>query len=54
MTNNLKHHEGEASKCVYLGFPNWTVEFHVQVDSSSISIGAILAQPIEGKLDHII
>jgi hypothetical protein len=35
-----------------LVFPDWTKEFHVHVDASSIALGAILAQPGEGDIDH--
>jgi hypothetical protein len=35
-----------------LVFPNWSKEFHVHVDSSSIALGAALAQPGEGDIDH--
>ena len=28
-----------------LVFPDWTKEFHVHVDASSIALGAALAQP---------
>jgi hypothetical protein len=33
-------------------FPNWENEFHVHVDASSISLGAILSQPGDGAMDH--
>jgi len=33
-------------------FPYWKKEFHVHVDASSIALGAIIAQPIEGDIDH--
>jgi hypothetical protein len=33
---------------------NWTIESHVPVDASGIVLGAILAQPKEGKLDHLV
>jgi hypothetical protein len=33
-------------------FPNWDKEFHVHVDASGISLGAILAQPGYGAMDH--
>jgi hypothetical protein len=33
-------------------FPNWENEFHVHVDAPCISLGAILAQPREGAMDH--
>jgi hypothetical protein len=33
-------------------FPNWENEFHVHVDASGIALGAILAQPGDGAMDH--
>jgi hypothetical protein len=33
-------------------FPNWKIEFHVHVDASSITLGAILVQPREENMDH--
>jgi hypothetical protein len=35
-----------------LVFPNWGKTFHVHVDSSTMTLGAILVQPGEGDLDH--
>jgi hypothetical protein len=35
-----------------LSFPDWTKEFHVHVDASSIALGVVLAQPGEGDIDH--
>lgn len=35
-----------------LVFPDWTKEFHVHVDAESIALGAVLAQPGEGDIDH--
>jgi hypothetical protein len=35
-----------------LVFPVWGKTFHVHVDASTIALGAILAQPRVGDLDH--
>jgi hypothetical protein len=35
-----------------LVFLDWTKEFHVHVDASSISLGVVLAQPGEGDIDY--
>ena len=35
-----------------LVFPDWTKEFHVHVDASSIALGIVLAQSGEGNIDH--
>ena len=35
-----------------LSFPDWTKEFHVHVDASSIALEVVLAQPGEGDIDH--
>jgi hypothetical protein len=35
-----------------LVFPNWTKEFHVHVDASSIDLGYVLAHPGGGDIDH--
>jgi hypothetical protein len=35
-----------------LVFPNWSKEFHVHVDASSIALGVVLAQPRHGDIDH--
>jgi hypothetical protein len=35
-----------------LVFPDWSKEFHVHVDSSSIALGAMLAQPRVGDIDQ--
>jgi hypothetical protein len=35
-----------------LVFLDWSKEFHVHVDVSSISLGIVLAQPNEGYIDH--
>jgi len=35
-----------------LTYSDWKVEFHVHIDASGIALGAVLAQPGEGNLDH--
>jgi hypothetical protein len=35
-----------------LVFPYWENTFHVHVDASTITLGAIMAQPGAGELDH--
>jgi hypothetical protein len=37
-----------------LVFPNWRKKFYVHVDASSIALGAVLAQPREGYIDHLL
>jgi hypothetical protein len=33
-------------------FPNWSKEFHVHVDASSIALGVVFAQPVARDIDH--
>jgi hypothetical protein len=35
-----------------LVFPNWEKTFHVHIDTSTITLGAIMAQPGARDLDH--
>jgi hypothetical protein len=42
----------KLSTAPILIFPNWEIEFHVHVDASGITRGAILVQPGEGNMDH--
>jgi hypothetical protein len=35
-----------------LVFPYWEKTFHVHVDALSMALGAIMAQPRAGELDH--
>ena len=35
-----------------LVFPDWSKEFHVHVDVSSITLGEVLAQNGEGDIDN--
>jgi hypothetical protein len=35
-----------------LVFPDWSKEFHVHVDASSIALLEMLTQPGEGYIDH--
>ena len=35
-----------------LVFPDWSKEFHVHVNASSIALGVVLAQPGAGDIDH--
>jgi hypothetical protein len=37
-----------------LVLPDWSKEFHVHVDASSIALGEVLAQIGEGDIDHLL
>jgi hypothetical protein len=48
----LRHLKQKMVTMPILVFPNWSKEFHVHVDASSIALGEVLAQPGEGDIDH--
>ena len=33
-------------------FPNWSIKFHVHIDTSGIEIGVILTQPGDDEMDY--
>ena len=37
-----------------LVFPNWKKQFHVHVDTLSVTLGIVLTQPSEGAIDYLI
>ena len=37
-----------------LRFPNWSIKFHVHIDTSGLAIGAILTQPRDDRMDYLI
>jgi hypothetical protein len=49
--DTLKEKLVTASIMVFL---DWSNLFHVPVDSSSITLGVVLAKPSEGNIDHLI
>jgi hypothetical protein len=49
--DKLKH---KMATMPILIFPDWSKEFNVHVDASSITLGAVLAQPGAGDIDHTI
>jgi hypothetical protein len=44
MPAELRHTETKMVTVPILVFPDWTKEFHVHVDASSIALGVVLAQ----------
>lgn len=49
--NNLKDKLLSAPILVY---PYWNKTFHVHIDASGITLGAVLAQPSEINMDHLV
>jgi len=45
----LKEKLAIAPIMVYL---DWNKQFHVHINASGIALGVVLAQPIDGNLDH--
>jgi hypothetical protein len=37
-----------------LVFPDWNKEFHVHINASYITLGAVLAQPGSRDIDHLL
>jgi hypothetical protein len=37
-----------------LVFPDWSKEFHVHLDASSIALGVVIAQPGARYIDHLL
>jgi hypothetical protein len=54
MPTELQHTKEEKVTVPILVFLDWSKEFHVHVDASSISLGVVLAQPSARDIDHCI
>ena len=54
MPEKLRCFEGKYGYNTYSSVPRLEEEFHVHVDVSCISLGAVLTQPSIGDIDHLI
>ena len=54
MSTELRHTETKMVTVPILVFLDWSKEFHVHVDASSIALGAVLAQPGVRDIDHLL
>jgi hypothetical protein len=52
MPTELQHTETKMVTAPILAFPDWSKEFHVHFDTSSIALGDVLAQLGTRDIDH--